>query len=122
MSNICCREGFASPSILSVEIHSIRTTYGERYWDRRFKSFTRRDIRQKYLTFKSEVFLSLCVGKDLNLRSPKATDLQSVVIDHSTTDAYIYLTLTVMILAHNYPFFYRPEIILVSLSNASFGT
>ena len=30
----------------------------------------------------------LCVGKDLNLRSPKATDLQSVVIDHSTTDAY----------------------------------
>ncbi len=29
----------------------------------------------------------LCVGKDSNLRSPKATDLQSVVIDHSTTDA-----------------------------------
>ncbi len=31
----------------------------------------------------------LCVGKDSNLRSPKATDLQSVVIDHSTTDACI---------------------------------
>ena len=31
---------------------------------------------------------SVCAGKDLNLRSPKATDLQSVVIDHSTTDAY----------------------------------
>ena len=29
----------------------------------------------------------LCAGKDLNLRSPKATDLQSVVIDRSTTDA-----------------------------------
>lgn len=29
----------------------------------------------------------MCAGKDLNLRSPKATDLQSVVIDHSTTDA-----------------------------------
>ncbi len=33
-------------------------------------------------------FLFWCAGKDLNLRSPKATDLQSVVIDHSTTDAY----------------------------------
>ena len=29
----------------------------------------------------------MCVGQDSNLRSPKATDLQSVVIDHSTTDA-----------------------------------
>ena len=31
----------------------------------------------------------LCVGKDSNLRSPEATDLQSVVIDHSTTDALL---------------------------------
>ncbi len=30
---------------------------------------------------------SLCVGKDSNLRSPKARDLQSLVIDRSTTDA-----------------------------------
>jgi hypothetical protein len=29
----------------------------------------------------------LCVGQDSNLRSPKATDLQSVVIDRSTTYA-----------------------------------
>lgn len=29
----------------------------------------------------------LCAGQDLNLRSPKASDLQSDVIDHSTTDA-----------------------------------
>lgn len=29
----------------------------------------------------------LCAGLDLNQRSPEATDLQSVVIDHSTTDA-----------------------------------
>ena len=33
-------------------------------------------------------FLFMCAGKDLNLRSPKATDLQSVVIDHSTTGAW----------------------------------
>ena len=32
-------------------------------------------------------FVFVCAGKDLNLRSPKATDLQSVVIDRSTTDA-----------------------------------
>ncbi len=30
----------------------------------------------------------MCTGKDLNLRSRKATDLQSVVIDRSTTRAY----------------------------------
>ncbi len=30
---------------------------------------------------------TVCAGLDLNQRSPKATDLQSVVIDHSTTDA-----------------------------------
>ena len=34
----------------------------------------------------SKVFL-VCAGLDLNQRSPEATDLQSVVIDHSTTDA-----------------------------------
>jgi hypothetical protein len=33
------------------------------------------------------MFLIMCAEKDLNLRSPKATDLQSVVIDHSTIDA-----------------------------------
>ena len=32
---------------------------------------------------------TLCAGKDSNLRRPKPTDLQSVVIDHSTTDAYL---------------------------------
>lgn len=32
-----------------------------------------------------------CAGEDSNLRSPKATDLQSVVFDHSTTDAYAAL-------------------------------
>lgn len=32
--------------------------------------------------------LYVCAGQDLNLRSPKASDLQSDVIDHSTTDAY----------------------------------
>ncbi len=31
--------------------------------------------------------LSWCAGEDSNLRSPKATGLQPVVIDHSTTDA-----------------------------------
>src|SRR3989344_9262682 len=31
----------------------------------------------------------LCAGEDSNLRSPKATGLQPVVIDHSTTDAYL---------------------------------
>ena len=30
----------------------------------------------------------LCAGEDSNLRRPKPTDLQSVVIDHSTTDAF----------------------------------
>ncbi len=39
----------------------------------------------------------MCAGKDSNLRSPKATDLQSVVIDHSTTDA----TKNIVILAKN---------------------
>ena len=37
----------------------------------------------------------LCAGKDSNLRSPRATDLQSVVIDHSTTDAFTCLLYTV---------------------------
>ena len=31
----------------------------------------------------------LCAGLDSNQRRPRPTDLQSVVIDHSTTDAYI---------------------------------
>ncbi len=30
----------------------------------------------------------VCVGKDSNLRRPKPTGLQPVVIDHSTTDAW----------------------------------
>lgn len=34
-----------------------------------------------------EGIFALCAGQDLNLRSPKASDLQSDVIDHSTTDA-----------------------------------
>ena len=38
--------------------------------------------------FLSEIIL--CVGEDSNLRRPKPTDLQSVVIDHSTTDAILY--------------------------------
>ncbi len=38
----------------------------------------------------ARALLRLCAGLDLNQRSPEATDLQSVVIDHSTTDAYIY--------------------------------
>ncbi len=33
----------------------------------------------------------LCVGKDSNLRSPKAPDLQSSAIDHSATDAFSIL-------------------------------
>jgi hypothetical protein len=41
---------------------------------------------EKTLEQKLRVF-SLCAGQDLNLRSPKASDLQSDVIDHSTTDA-----------------------------------
>ena len=32
-------------------------------------------------------FVHLCAGKDSNLRRPKPTGLQPVVIDHSTTDA-----------------------------------
>ena len=35
----------------------------------------------------------LCAGLDSNQRRPKPTDLQSVVIDHSTTDATQGLTL-----------------------------
>src|SRR5262245_50464323 len=34
-------------------------------------------------------FLLVCAGRDLNPRSPKASDLQSDVIDHSTTDASV---------------------------------
>jgi hypothetical protein len=33
----------------------------------------------------------LCAGEDSNLRRPKPTGLQPVVIDHSTTDAIILL-------------------------------
>ncbi len=33
------------------------------------------------------LYTRMCAGLDLNQRSPEATDLQSVVIDHSTTDA-----------------------------------
>lgn len=35
------------------------------------------------------VHTELCAEQDLNLRSPRATDLQSVVIDHSTIDAFV---------------------------------
>lgn len=38
---------------------------------------------------KREVFNDLCAGLDSNQRRPKPTDLQSVVIDHSTTDACV---------------------------------
>src|SRR3989344_6796160 len=34
-----------------------------------------------------------CAGQDSNLRRPKPTDLQSVVIDHSTTDAFTHNSL-----------------------------
>lgn len=37
---------------------------------------------------KQSVFSNLCAGKDSNLRRPKPTGLQPVVIDHSTTDAF----------------------------------
>ena len=40
---------------------------------------------------KRQVFEELCAGLDSNQRRPKSTDLQSVVIDHSTTDAYVIL-------------------------------
>ncbi len=36
---------------------------------------------------KRAAFVELCAGLDSNQRRPKPTDLQSVVIDHSTTDA-----------------------------------
>ncbi len=36
--------------------------------------------------------LKLCAGKDSNLRRPKPTGLQPVVIDHSTTDAFLFCT------------------------------
>ncbi len=36
---------------------------------------------------KNATFSSVCAGLDSNQRRPKPTDLQSVVIDHSTTDA-----------------------------------
>ncbi len=38
---------------------------------------------------KRVAFIELCAGLDSNQRRPKPTDLQSVVIDHSTTDAYM---------------------------------
>lgn len=38
---------------------------------------------------KAMAFSTLCAGVDSNHRRPKPTDLQSVVIDHSTTDASI---------------------------------
>lgn len=37
--------------------------------------------------WQSHLFLIWCAGQDSNLRRPKPTDLQSAVIDHSTTDA-----------------------------------
>jgi site-specific DNA recombinase len=49
----------------------------------RDKTLTPERRKEAFASFRT----TLCAGKDLNLRSPKATDLQSVVIDHSTTDA-----------------------------------
>lgn len=43
-------------------------------------------IRKITRTFVWVIF-RLCAEQDLNLRSPKASDLQSDVIDHSTIDA-----------------------------------
>ncbi len=64
---------------------------------RRFKTYSTKQNQESqklrsqlvglFLSYKAN--FSWCVGKDSNLRSPKATDLQSVVIDHSTTDAPI---------------------------------
>ncbi len=39
---------------------------------------------------KRQAFLDLCAGLDSNQRRHKPTDLQSVVIDHSTTDAILF--------------------------------
>ncbi len=42
-----------------------------------------------------------CAGKDSNLRRPKPTGLQPVVIDHSTTDAlHATIAITVVISKH----------------------
>jgi site-specific DNA recombinase len=49
----------------------------------RDKTLTPERRKEAFASFRTK----LCAGKDLNLRSPKATDLQSVVIDRSTTDA-----------------------------------
>ena len=52
-----------------------------------------------------------CAGKDSNLRSPKATDLQSVVFDHSTTDASCYSNkFTAILTTWNGYHIYNPEL------------
>ena len=38
-----------------------------------------------------------CAGEDSNLRRPKPTGLQPVVIDHSTTDAFGYYSYNLLI-------------------------
>jgi site-specific DNA recombinase len=49
---------------------------------------TQLDSRSKnWRTLTEDMFVFVCAGLDLNQRRPKPTDLQSVVIDHSTTDA-----------------------------------
>ena len=48
------------------------------------------DIKEK-TTLKNRFFLPVCAGLDSNQRRHKPTDLQSVVIDHSTTDAFLLL-------------------------------
>lgn len=53
---------------------------------------TKKALDKQELSGKKRVaFLDLCAGEDSNLRRPKPTDLQSVVIDHSTTDARILI-------------------------------
>ncbi len=47
--------------------------------------------KQKY---PQRVLLFLCVGQDSNLRSPKARVLQTRVIDHYTTDAFLNYPIT----------------------------
>ncbi len=55
----------------------------------------------------------LCVGRDLNLRRPKPTDLQSVAIDRSATDAFVLsLCFSFLILVgyEDYKLSYQEEI------------